>query len=152
MAAGRKPQPTKLKEVKGNPGKRPLPKDEPKVSVEAPEAPEHLSDEAAEHWDVVVRHLYEAGVMTALDADALAMYCEAYARWVDANAKIRKHGPVVKTPNGFPAQSPYLQVANKAFEQMRSILTEFGMTPSSRTRISAGNGDGKNGNPFGQLG
>jgi len=151
MTAGRKPQPTKLKEIKGNPGKRPLPKNEPQVPVEAPDPPETLSEEAAEHWGVVVRQLFEAGVMTSLDTDALALYCEAYARWVYANSMVRKHGLLVKTPNGFPAQSPYLQVINKSFEQMRSILTEFGMTPSSRTRISGGGGGGGD-NPFGQFG
>jgi P27 family predicted phage terminase small subunit len=43
---------------------------------------------------------------------------------------------MVKSPNGFPMQSPYLAVANKAMEQMRGLLTEFGMSPASRTRIS----------------
>ena len=42
---------------------------------------------------------------------------------------------MVKSPNGFPIQSPYLAVANKAMEQMRAMLTEFGMSPSSRTRV-----------------
>jgi len=32
-------------------------------------------------------------------------------------------------------QSPFLAVANKALEQMRSFLGEFGMTPASRTRL-----------------
>ena len=34
-----------------------------------------------------------------------------------------------------PMQSPYLAIANKAMEQMRAMLTEFGMSPSSRTRV-----------------
>jgi phage terminase small subunit len=34
-------------------------------------------------------------------------------------------------------QSPYLAVANKAMEQMRALLAEFGMSPSSRTRVHA---------------
>ena len=41
---------------------------------------------------------------------------------------------MVKSPNGFPMQSPYLAVANKSMEQMRGLLTEFGMSPPP-TRI-----------------
>lgn len=33
--------------------------------------------------------------------------------------------------------NPYLSVANQAYGQMRAILVEFGMTPSSRSRVSA---------------
>jgi phage terminase small subunit len=32
-------------------------------------------------------------------------------------------------------QSPYLPIANKAIEQMKTMLLEFGMTPASRSRI-----------------
>jgi phage terminase small subunit len=34
-------------------------------------------------------------------------------------------------------QSPYLAIANKAAEQVRLLLSEFGMSPSSRTRAHA---------------
>lgn len=136
--AGRKPKPTNLKLIQGNPGKRKLPEHEPTPDVADPEypAPEHLSEFAKAHWGAVCRMLSEANVLTVMDLDALAMYCDAYARWVEANEKIRVTGTVVKAPtSGYPMQSPYLSVANKAFEQMRAILTEFGMTPSSRTRV-----------------
>jgi phage terminase small subunit len=41
----------------------------------------------------------------------------------------------VKTPNGYLAHSPYLAIATRATEQLVRILVEFGMTPSSRSRI-----------------
>ncbi len=47
----------------------------------------------------------------------------------------RHHGFMVKSPNGFPMQSPCLAVANKCMEQMRSLLSGFGMTPASRTKV-----------------
>ena len=43
---------------------------------------------------------------------------------------------MLKSPHGFPVQSPYLAVANRAMEQMRSLLSEFGMSPASRTKVS----------------
>lgn len=48
--AGRKPKPTKLKILEGNPGKQRLPKGEPMPDTEMPEAPEHLDKYAREEW------------------------------------------------------------------------------------------------------
>ena len=98
--------------------------------------PEWLSPEAARHWPAVVKQLHDAGLLTAIDATALALYRESFARWKDANARIVKYGTVVKSPNGYPIQSPYLAIANKAHEQMTKLLAEFGMTPSSRSRCT----------------
>jgi P27 family predicted phage terminase small subunit len=68
---------------------------------------------------------------------ALALYCESFAQWHHATQQVHKHGPVIKGKDGFPVQSPFLHVANKAWEQMFRVLVEFGMTPSSRTRVTA---------------
>ncbi|WP_439891590.1 phage terminase small subunit P27 family [Ralstonia sp. 25C] len=146
---GRKPTPTALKLVRGNPGKRPLPEDEPKPPRGAP-APEWLSVEAAKHWPTVAKQLEDAGVLTSMDAAALALYCEAFARWRHANEQVAKYGPVVKAPSGFPVQSPFLAIANKAFDQMAKMLIEFGMTPSSRSRVAKAAPDAAK-NPFADL-
>ncbi len=134
--SGRKPQPTHLKLLEGNPGKRPLNKREPKPPAVTPTCPRHLSDEAKKEWRRVTPLLDTLGLLTKIDRAALAMYCEAWGRWVQAEEALRKFGVMVKSPNGFPMQSPYLAVANKAIDQMRGLLTEFGMSPASRTRIS----------------
>ncbi len=42
---------------------------------------------------------------------------------------------MVRSPNVYPMQSPYVAVVNKQVEVMVRIAAEFGMTPSSRTRI-----------------
>ena len=44
---------------------------------------------------------------------------------------------MVKSPAGFPIQSPYLSIANRQAEIMMRIASEFGFTPASRGRISA---------------
>jgi P27 family predicted phage terminase small subunit len=131
---GAKPKPTHLKLLRGNPGKRALPKDEPQPDHGA-DMPEWLSPEAAAHWPVVAKQLESAGVLTNMDGIALALYCESFARWRHAQEQIAQFGPVVKTPQGFPVQSPFLSIANKSWEQMTKLLIEFGMTPSSRTRV-----------------
>jgi len=134
--SGRKPKATYLKVLEGNPGKRPLNKNEPKPRPAVPYCPSHLSKEAKKEWHRIVPELAAVGLITRIDRAALAMYCEAWGRWLEAEEALRKYGVMVKSPSGFPMQSPYLAVANKSMEQMRGLLTEFGMSPASRARIS----------------
>lgn len=132
---GRKPKPTALKELAGNPGKRALNKREPQPRRMLPPCPRHLTGEARREWRRMGGELVRLGVMTAVDKATFAAYCVAWARWVDAEANVAKLGPIVKTANGNLIQNPYLAVANRALEQMTKLAAEFGMTPSSRSRV-----------------
>jgi P27 family predicted phage terminase small subunit len=85
--------------------------------------------------------LHRLGLLTSIDRSAFAAYCVIYARWVEAEEALKKTGPVVKSPSGFPMLSPFYTVANQSLAQMRAYLTEFGMTPSSRSRTSVRTGD-----------
>jgi P27 family predicted phage terminase small subunit len=138
MAAGRKPKPTRLKLLAGNPGKRPLNTREPAPELATPERPPELDDVAAAEWARVCPELAAIGVLTRLDRSALAAYCQSWSQWLHAIEKLKTTGPVVKAPSGFPIQNPYFAIANSALKQMKAFLTEFGMTPSSRSRIHAG--------------
>ncbi|WP_262983244.1 phage terminase small subunit P27 family [Paracoccus mutanolyticus] len=73
--------------------------------------------------------------MTELDVGALARYVVIWRRWLEAEAEVKRRGPVVKTSNDNIIQNPFLAVANKCLAQMGQIESEFGMTPSSRTRV-----------------
>jgi P27 family predicted phage terminase small subunit len=50
--------------------------------------------------------------------------------------QIQKYGTMVKSPTGYPIQSPYLAIANRQAEIMMRVASEFGFTPASRSRIS----------------
>ena len=134
---GRKPKPTKLKELAGNPGGRPLNSSEPQVPVpdRAPYAPRFLNADGKREWRRVVGLLIDLGLYTELDYAALAMYCQAYGRWVQMERKLADEDLVLIGAEGGQYQNPKLHVANKAWEQMRKILAEFGLTPSSRSRL-----------------
>lgn len=136
MTAGRKPVPTALKLIKGTSQPCRENKKEPKPKADNIRKPSDLSPLAKKQWELVCKQLEEAQIMTNLDVQALVMYCETYAIWKDATDKISSHGAVVKGKDGYPTRSPYLMVAQKSFEQIKTMLTEFGMTPSSRTRVS----------------
>jgi len=132
---GRKPKPTAVKVLEGNPGKRALNGHEPIPRRRLPRCPDHLSETAKREWRRVAGELYDAGLLTGVDRAALAAYSQAWGRWVEAEEKLTKTGAVIKTSNGNPIQNPYLAIANRAVEQMYKFAVEFGMTPSSRSRI-----------------
>ena len=132
---GRKPKPTALKVLEGNPGKRPLPTDEPKPDGGLPHCPPHLKGEARREWKRTGRRLADCGIITSVDAAIFSLYCTAWARHLSAEAHVRELGEVVKSPYGCPIQNPWLAIANKAADDMRKALVEMGMTPSSRTRL-----------------
>jgi P27 family predicted phage terminase small subunit len=134
--AGRRPKPTHLKLLNGNPGKRRINPNEPKPPGEIPVPPDHLGDTAKAEWNRIGEILLRLGLLTTLDRAALAAYCTTYARWIDAEEALKKTGPIVRAPSGYPMISPYLVVANRALEQMRAFMIEFGLTPASRSRIS----------------
>lgn len=135
MPPGPRPKPTHMKVLAGNPGNRPLNDREPKPQKKMPQCPPHLQGEARKEWRRMGKKLLELGLMTEIDRTALALYCQAWERWVEAEAEVKKLGAIVKSPNGFPIQNPYLAVANRAMVDLRKMLTEFGMTPSSRSRV-----------------
>jgi P27 family predicted phage terminase small subunit len=133
---GRRPKPTRLKLLTGNPGKRPLNANEPKPQVAIPECPLELGPVARREWDRMAAELTSLRILTQLDRAALAAYCGAYAMWAEATASIQKFGTMVKSPTGYPVQSPYVSIANRQAEIMMRIASEFGFTPASRSRIS----------------
>ena len=130
-----RPKPTALKLIEGNRGRRPL-KREPKPRPVVPKCPAHLNTPAKREWGRVSKVLHKLGLLTEIDRAQLALYCQAWGRWIEAEDALKKHGTIVKAPKtGWPIQSPYLAVANKAMEQMQRALSEFGMSPASRTRV-----------------
>jgi P27 family predicted phage terminase small subunit len=133
---GRRPKPTRLKVLTGNPGKRPLNNNEPNPEAVMPDCPPELGPVAKQEWDRLAAQLGPLRMMTHLDRAALASYCAAYALWAEATQAIQTYGAMVKSPSGYPVQSPYVSIANRQTEIMMRIAS-FGLTPASRSRISA---------------
>ena len=133
--AGRKPLPTHLKLVKGTARPHRMNKAEPKPVVAVPAPPDHLDEEASTKFTEMAEMLARHGVMTELDNGALARYVVIWRRWIEAEQEVKRRGHVVKTSNDNIIQNPFLAVANKCLAQMHQIEAEFGLTPSSRSRI-----------------
>lgn len=135
---GRKPKPTAVKRLEGNPGKRPLNRFEPVPESIAPECPDWLTQEAKEEWHRLVDKMVNLGTLTEMDMAAFAGYCQSYARWKEAEEFIEKHGTIVKTPSGYWQQVPQVSIAQTNLKIMLKFCSEFGLTPSSRSRMIAG--------------
>lgn len=130
---GRKPKPTTLKLVSGNPGKRAVNRDEPRPDPGIPSCPDHVHGAARGEWDRITAELAKMGLLTQPDRAAVAAYCAAYGRWVEAERLVEKcltyqHGGLMKV-------NPAVRVAHDAMVLMHKYLSEFGLSPASRTRI-----------------
>jgi P27 family predicted phage terminase small subunit len=137
MNAGRKPKPTALKLIQGtyrSDRANPL---EPRPRPGIPPCPKFLQGEAREAYRKTAKKLARIGLVTELDDMALSMLCQSWAEYLEATDQVRKTGMLVKSPNGFPVFNPYLVIANQAVKRVRALLAEFGMSPSSRSRIAA---------------
>lgn len=134
---GQPPKPTKLRRLQGNPGKRPLPENEPTPEPLAatPRPPNKIAPPARRIWRVLAPELTRLGLLTALDLNTFAGYCALVARWLEAEKEIRKLGLVVKSPSGYPIQNPYLSIANRALKQSNEIGAHLGLSPAARSRI-----------------
>jgi P27 family predicted phage terminase small subunit len=160
MTRGRKPKPTHLKLIEGNPGKRPIRAGRTRPVTVMPEPPEHLNDDAREEWHRVAHGLYALRLLETVDRATLAAYCVAYARWVQAERAIAEMGKrdmltrglMIKTSNGNAIQNPLVGTANKAASDMVRYAAEFGMTPSARVRLSVDGGSGASGKWAGLIG
>ena len=145
MTSGRKPKPTALRLIEGNPGKRALNKKEAKLDLAEPTPPEFLNTDAKVEWGRVVGTLFRAGLMTELDRGVLAAYCQAYGRWAQSERALARMADkdehnkalMVKTTNGNAIQNPLVGTANKAKADMVRYALEFGMSPSARSKVSA---------------
>lgn len=135
--AGRKPKPTAVKELEGNPGKRKLNKKEPKPDKGMPTCPEWLLPEAKQEWERLCEKLNQIGVLTEVDMAAFAAYCQSYARWKEAQEHIDAEGSTFETEKGYQQQTPWVGIANTNQKLMLQAAAEFGLTPSARTRIVA---------------
>jgi P27 family predicted phage terminase small subunit len=137
---GRKPKPSAVKDLLGNPGRRLNPA-EPKPKVCIPSCPKVLAPEAQKYWDLAAAQLEQLGILTAVDGVALAVLCDLWAGYLEAQDKVEKLGPIAVSKNGHGYPSPYLTAAMQYRKQIREYLVEFGLTPSSRSRVAKSGGD-----------
>lgn len=116
-----------------------LPSAEPAAPVSVP-CPDWLDADAKKVWAQITPILEEMGVMTSADSNALARYCQLFARWKRAEQFIQQYGETypVKSGNGTVKcffQWPQVTIAQKLAITLTKLEHEFGLTPAARSRI-----------------
>ena len=143
MTMGRPRKPTALHLLEGtsHPGR--LPKAEPKPKPVKPKLPSYLGLDGRRHWNDLAGKLERMGVLTEVDQDVLGLYCDAFDRWRKAERAIRREGEVISMgEKGYRAPNPWLQVRNRALDDLRRWAPELGIGAASRSRIEVKKADG----------
>ena len=142
MKTGAPRKPTKLKILTGTFRKDRANLDEPDVEVGIPPTPKHLTGEARREWERITPQLAACGMLSEIDLPVLAVYCQAWGRWVKAETKIAEldeipgmDGELMKAPSGYLVRNEWLNIANKAMEHVHKFAVELGLSAQSRSRI-----------------
>jgi P27 family predicted phage terminase small subunit len=133
---GRKPKPSSLKRLLGNPGRRPLNDDEPRPApVASVEPPDYLDAAGQAVWRALVPHLAACGLLTALDVPKLELLCihlafhrRLYALLTAALAEQEASGVPVDT-------SRLIRSLRQTADTVRSLSAGFGLDPADRVRL-----------------
>ena len=135
---GRKPTPTVLRVLRGNPGRRPLNAHEPQVPALAEGIPAELSDAVArEEWTRVIVPAIERGLITEADRVFAVAHCELWATWREQLALAATGAHVIRAGvNGYPMPNPARIMANKTLLLLAKVDVELGFSPSARSRVT----------------
>lgn len=145
---GRKAKPIHLHLLEGN--KNRLTKNEIEYRVETEQRlkpkkdkvkpPSWLDPIAKKEFKRIAKELAELDLITNVDVNALAAYCDAYSEYIRCTEIIREEGLMVEYTNKAAETNkvphPLLTKKKQLHEQMRSIAIEFGLTPSARARLA----------------
>ncbi len=140
---GRKPKPTAIKKLNGNPGRRPLNEAEPQLALGGFSCPKYLDELAKKEWHRVVKDLRESGVLAKVDRSMLETYCIAYSMARQAEEDVADKGLTVFGAKGGVIKNPSISTAVAYRTLMTKVMAELGMSASSRSRLKVNPPDNK---------
>ena len=131
---GRKPKPTKLKIMSGEPNKNRINDQEPEAPPGRPVMPDGLDDVGRKAWDALCDSLDALGILSIVDHHALELYCHAYSGYRDAYDKSKQFGQILVI-DGKPRRNPAMTEVHQHRAEIMRMQAEFGLTPSARSRL-----------------
>jgi P27 family predicted phage terminase small subunit len=109
--------------------------------------PPDMSPAAQACWNTVVSECQFSGVLARVDGKALRLLAESWALYLDAQDSIQKHGIVITEPTAHGGNrvkaNPACAVRSKAWKEVQTILSKFGLTPADRTGLKTGKNPGE---------
>ena len=130
------PKPTRLKVLCGTdrPDRRSV--NEPQPKRGRPVCPAWLSPEAKSKWKKLVPELDRLGLLTLIDGDCLASYCEAWAEFRRATETLATEGHYTQNAAGTKINHPAFQKQRTAWKAIREFAALYGLHPSGRAKLS----------------
>lgn len=74
-------------------------------------------------------------MLTALDLDALAAYCQCYATWRAAAETVERESATYRTDGGLVKRHPAVAVMQQAGKDLLAGAEKLGLTPAARLRL-----------------
>jgi len=149
---GRKPVPTALKVLKGTDQPCRTNKKEPKLKAQNLAVPAHVTGKARWCWRRLVKVIGPMRVMTKADAVALEEAAYAYADLLQTREVLEEQGYTYEseTEDGrvLVRRRPEVEIHGDAWRRLEKMITHFGISPSSRTKVSTLEGSNKKKDPF----
>ncbi len=129
------PTPTRLKLLRGNPGKRAI-KSEPKPKIKIPRCPTNLDADARTEWKRIGRELAKIGLVSEIDRATLTIYCQAWSDFRRARRHLLCDSDFVCRGTHVDVPSAWKRLSDEALKQIRQCCSEFGLSPAARVRLA----------------
>lgn len=101
------------------------------------EVPPYLSGLAADKWNELAPMLARNGLLTEGDTDTLAVYCQTWARYLEAEIRLETEGATTVARSGYQQVSAWVTIAKTCRADLMKLGDRLGLNPSARSRIHA---------------
>lgn len=133
-----KPLSIEDKEARGNPGKRALTPENERMKSERlfkmPAPPVYFGEYAKKEWNRTGPQLVKMKMLNETDLPAFEAYCMNIELLINAQLDIRDNGMTVLGHRG-RVRNPAIAAFGQASTAIRGFVSEFGLSPSARSRI-----------------
>ena len=147
---GRKPKPSHLKLISGNPGKRTIPANPQPQPMSFDEPPKWVGKYGQEIWNARAPELVELGILTKADRPMFEILCCTWNMFREALEILNRDGLTTVDERGLPRKNPIWTLYNSAAKDFSKLAQEFGITPVSRQRLDV-RASGQAHNPWEDL-
>lgn len=148
--AGRKKIPDRLKVISGTDRPCRMNPDQPVAADGVAVAPEKLSERGAEIFSRLSAILDGMGIASPDDQDNLTMLAQRLEQVELLTVIIEDEGFTYKSEAGLIKARPEVAMRSEAMRHAQSLLSEFGLSPAARAKVTAGKKPEEN--PFKALG
>jgi P27 family predicted phage terminase small subunit len=133
---GRNKEPTDLKLLRGNPGKRDIDPDEYKPAPNRTPCPKYLDRYAKAVWNEYAPKLEKDGMLSEVDTLDFEALCISAGLLRKAYADLKKKKTLVMTsPTGYEQQRPEVGIINTMVQRIIGLSSKFGMSAADRSGL-----------------